>query len=125
MRPGEPDYDASRAARVFGVTATGLSAEPSRSATLAALRARGRAGVTVLDLDYRPMFWPSRQAARDAVAPALGLVTVAVGNLDECDMAVGAGETPRGWGVTPRPRARVAGGVQRPPGAEEENGRMG
>jgi 5-dehydro-2-deoxygluconokinase len=89
VRPDELDYDAIRGARVFWVTATGLSAEPSRSATLAALRARARAGVTVLDLDYRPMFWPSRQAARDAVAPALGLVTVAVGNLDECDMAVG------------------------------------
>ena len=89
IRPEELDYDAIRAARVFWVTATGLSAEPSRSATLTALQARGRAGVTVLDLDYRPMFWPSRQAARDAVAPALGLVTVAVGNLDECDMAVG------------------------------------
>jgi 5-dehydro-2-deoxygluconokinase len=105
IRPGELDYDAIRAARVFWVTATGLSAEPSRSATLAALRARGRAGVTVLDLDYRPMFWPSRQAARDAVAPALGLVTVAVGNLDECDMAVGetdprrAGEALLGHGA--------------------------
>jgi 5-dehydro-2-deoxygluconokinase len=49
----------------------------------------------VLDLDYRPMFWPSRQAARDAVAPALGLVTVAVGNLDECDMAVGEADPRR------------------------------
>jgi len=95
IRPEELDYDAIRAARVFWVTATGLSAEPSRSATLAALRARGRAGVTVLDLDYRPLFWPSRQAARDAVAPALGLVTVAVGNLDECDMAVGETEPRR------------------------------
>jgi 5-dehydro-2-deoxygluconokinase len=95
IRPEELDYDAIRAARVFWVTATGLSAEPSRSATLAALQARGRAGVTVLDLDYRPMFWPSRQAARDAVAPALGLVTVAVGNLDECDMAVGETEPRR------------------------------
>jgi len=95
IRPEELDYDAIRAARVFWVTATGLSAEPSRSATLAALQARGRAGVTVLDLDYRPMFWPSRQAARDAVAPALGLVTVVVGNLDECDMAVGEADPRR------------------------------
>jgi 5-dehydro-2-deoxygluconokinase len=89
IRAGELDYDAIRAARVFWVTATGLSAEPSRSATLAALQARARAGFTVLDLDYRPMFWPSREAAREAVGEALGLVTVAVGNLDECDMAVG------------------------------------
>ena len=89
IRTEELDYEAIRAARVFWVTATGLCAEPSRSATLAALRARGRAGITVLDLDYRPMFWASREAAREAVGPALGLVTVAVGNLDECDMAVG------------------------------------
>jgi 5-dehydro-2-deoxygluconokinase len=89
IRAGELDYEAIRAARVFWVTATGLSAEPSRSATLAALRARARSGFTVLDLDYRPMFWPSREAAREAVGEALGLVTVAVGNLDECDMAVG------------------------------------
>ncbi len=61
IRAEELDYDAIRAARVFWVTATGLSAEPSRSATLAALEARGRAGFTVLDLDYRPMFWASRE----------------------------------------------------------------
>ena len=97
IRAEELDYDAIRAARVFWVTATGLSAEPSRSATLAALEARGASApgrpaqraITVLDLDYRPMFWASREAAREAVGPALGLVTVAVGNLDECDMAVG------------------------------------
>jgi 5-dehydro-2-deoxygluconokinase len=88
IRADELDYEAIRAARVFWVTATGLCAEPSRSATLAALEARGRAAVTVLDLDYRPMFWPSREAARAAVSAALGHVTVAVGNLDECDMAV-------------------------------------
>jgi 5-dehydro-2-deoxygluconokinase len=94
IRAEELDYDAIRAARVFWVTATGLSAEPSRSATLAALEVRasgtgGDCAITVLDLDYRPMFWASREAAREAVGPALGLVTVAVGNLDECDMAVG------------------------------------
>ena len=43
IRAEELDYDAIRAARVFWVTATGLSAEPSRSATLAALEARGPA----------------------------------------------------------------------------------
>ena len=36
----ELDLDAIRAARVFWTTGTGLSAEPSRTATLAALRAR-------------------------------------------------------------------------------------
>src|SRR5262252_2462308 len=88
IRADELDGDAIRAARVFWVTVTGLSAEPSRSATLAALETRGRAGVTVLDLDYRPSFWPSPQEARRWVQAALGHVTVAVGNLDECEVAV-------------------------------------
>jgi 5-dehydro-2-deoxygluconokinase len=85
----ELDLDAIRGARVFWVTVTGLSQEPSRSATLAALQARGRAGITILDLDYRPMFWTSRDDARRAVQDALPHVTVAVGNKDECETAVG------------------------------------
>jgi 5-dehydro-2-deoxygluconokinase len=88
IRPEELDYDAIAAASVFWVTGTGLCDEPSRSATLAALRARGRAGITVLDLDYRPMFWPSREEARRWMQTALAHVTVAVGNLDECYTAV-------------------------------------
>jgi 5-dehydro-2-deoxygluconokinase len=86
------DLDAIRAARIFWVTVTGLSDEPSRSATLAALEARGKRGITVLDLDYRPMFWRSREEARRWVQEALGHVTVAVGNQDECDTAVGVRE---------------------------------
>ncbi len=88
----ELDLDAIRAADVFWVTGTGLSQEPSRSATLAALRARGKRGITVFDLDYRPMFWSSRDEARSWYAQALPYVTVAVGNLDECDTAVGVRE---------------------------------
>ena len=88
----ELDLDAIRAARVFWVTVTGLSQEPSRGATLAALEARARSGITILDLDYRPMFWPSREEARTWVQRALPHVTVAVGNLDEYDTAVGVRE---------------------------------
>jgi len=90
--PGELDIEAVQAAKVFWVTVTGLSQEPSRSATLAALEVRNRAGITILDLDYRPMFWPSREEARAQVQRALAHVTVAVGNLDECDTAVGERE---------------------------------
>ena len=59
----ELDLDAIRAADIFWITGTGLSQEPSREATLAALRARGKRGITVLDLDYRDMFWNSRAEA--------------------------------------------------------------
>jgi 5-dehydro-2-deoxygluconokinase len=86
---GELDMAAIREAGVFWVTGTGLCAEPSRGATLAALEARGGRGITVLDLDYRPMFWSSREEARVWMRRALPHVTVAVGNLDECYTAVG------------------------------------
>src|SRR6266568_3869862 len=90
--PEELDTGAIAEAGVFWVTVTGLSQEPSRTATLAALEARKRQDITVLDLDYRPMFWPSREEARRWVQQALPHVTVAVGNLDECDTAVGERE---------------------------------
>jgi 5-dehydro-2-deoxygluconokinase len=80
IRADELDLDPVREAGVFWATVTGLCDEPSRSATMAALEARGRAGVTVLDLDYRPMFWPHPEEARAAVQAALEHVTVAVGN---------------------------------------------
>jgi 5-dehydro-2-deoxygluconokinase len=92
IRPAELDLDAIRAAKVFWVTVTGLSRDPSRSATLAALEARGRSGITVLDLDYRPMFWSSREEARLRVREALPYVTVAVGNQDEAETAVAVRE---------------------------------
>jgi len=92
IRADELDHDAIRAARVFWVTVTGLSDEPSRSATLAALEARAKSGITVLDLDYRPMFWASREEAREWVGRALEHVTVAVGNTDETNTAVGETE---------------------------------
>jgi len=84
--------EAVRDARILWVTGTGLSREPSRSATMAALETRGRRGITIFDLDYRPMFWADRQQATEAYAAALPLVSVAVGNLDECETAVGERE---------------------------------
>jgi 5-dehydro-2-deoxygluconokinase len=77
-----------RRANVFWSTVTGLSQDPSRSAHFAALRARARQGHTVLDLDYRPMFWESRNEARAQVQAALSFATVAVGNREECEVAV-------------------------------------
>ena len=91
----ELDLDAIRTARVYWSTVTGLSREPSRSAHHAAWEARARAPLTVLDLDYRPMFWPSPEDASEAVGKALEHVTVAVGNREECEVAVGESDPAR------------------------------
>jgi 5-dehydro-2-deoxygluconokinase len=92
---GELDLDAIRSAGVYWSTVTGLSREPSRSSHHAAWQARARAPLTVLDLDYRPMFWPSPQDASEAVGKALEHVTVAVGNREECEVAVGESDPER------------------------------
>ncbi|NGN68565.1 5-dehydro-2-deoxygluconokinase [Streptomyces sp. A7024] len=92
LRTPELDLDAIRSAHVFWMTGTGLCEEPSRGATLAALAARSRQDVTVFDLDWRPMFWRDPAAARDSYAGALRHATVAVGNLEECEVATGETE---------------------------------
>ncbi|WP_367125343.1 5-dehydro-2-deoxygluconokinase [Streptomyces phytohabitans] len=101
IHPHELDLDAVRAARILWVTGTGLCEEPSREATLTALAARGDGGAggggdggartaTVFDLDWRPMFWRGGPAAaRDTYRAALAHATVAVGNVDECEVATG------------------------------------
>ena len=95
IHPDELDLEAIAAAEIFWVTVTGLSAEPSREATLTALKARDPSKITVLDLDYRPMFWSSREQARAVVQEALPFATVASGNLDENDTAVGTRDPER------------------------------
>ncbi|QEV60106.1 5-dehydro-2-deoxygluconokinase [Streptomyces spectabilis] len=92
IRAEELDLGAIAAARIFWMTGTGLSEEPSRTATLAALAARPAAGTTVFDLDWRPMFWHDPDAARPHYAAALRHATVAVGNVDEVEIATGARE---------------------------------
>ncbi len=95
VRPEDLNLDAVRDAGLFWATVTGLSEEPSRSAHFAAWEARGRRAHTVLDLDFRPMFWASREEASRQVQAALPHVTVAVGNREECEVAVGETEPDR------------------------------
>lgn len=86
---GELDLEAVRTATIFWTTGTGLSAEPSRTATLAALDAAD--GTVVHDLDYRPSLWADPGQSGHWQREALKRATVAVGNLEECAVAVGDG----------------------------------
>ncbi|MEV1295361.1 5-dehydro-2-deoxygluconokinase [Pseudonocardia sp. NPDC049635] len=88
VSPGDLDREAIAGAELLWLSVSGLSQEPSRSAHHEALAARA-GGHTVLDLDYRPMFWDSPAAATEQVRKVLGQVTVAVGNREECEIAVG------------------------------------
>ncbi len=83
----ELDLDAIARAPLFWTTGTGLSAEPSRTATLAALDAAR--GIRVHDLDHRASLWPSVEDARRWAREAIRRATVVVGNTDEAEMATG------------------------------------
>ena len=85
----ELDLDAIRDAKLLWLTVTGLSKEPSRTAHHVALDARAKKKHTVLDLDYRAMFWNSAEEASQEVSKALDKVTIAIGNKEECEVAVG------------------------------------
>ncbi|MBC9820354.1 5-dehydro-2-deoxygluconokinase [Terrabacter sp. MAHUQ-38] len=97
---------AIREARVHWSTVTGLSQEPSRAAHVAAWQERGRAPLTVLDLDYRAVFWSDVDEARRQVREAVRNVTVAVGNTEECEVATGETDPERAA------RALLASGVE-------------
>lgn len=84
----ELDLGAISTAGLFWASVSGLSVEPSRTATLQALKSRQRRHPTVLDLDYRPTFWSSKEEAQHYVREAVGHATIAIGNVSEVEIAV-------------------------------------
>lgn len=104
--PSAPDLELTREdipvsavqeSAIFWLTVTGLSKEPSRSAHHYALQHRqSRSGNwTIMDLDYRPVFWETPEQARIETEKVLSQVDIAVGNQDECRMAVGESDPDR------------------------------
>ena len=90
-------WDLVAAVPVLWVTGTGVSVEPSRTTHLEMLAHRGRPEPgsgrwTCLDLDWRPMFWPSPEDARAEYDELLDFATVVVGNRAEVEVAVGTAE---------------------------------
>jgi 5-dehydro-2-deoxygluconokinase len=77
--------------RLLFITGTGLSKEPSRSATLAAAEQARAAGASVyLDLDFRADQWDDPRAFGVVVRSALGMIDVALGTEEEIKAAAGA-----------------------------------
>lgn len=99
-RNGAADFELSEAdaaAMDYGafsaviVTGTALAREPSRGATLKALDLARAAGLAlIIDIDYRPYSWDSKDEARRVCSEAAERCDIIVGNDDE--FAVLAGE---------------------------------
>lgn len=79
--------------RTLLISGTGLSKEPSRSATLFAAELAKANGTTVfLDLDFRPDQWHDPRAFGVVVRGALPLIDVALGTEEEVKVTSGATE---------------------------------
>jgi 5-dehydro-2-deoxygluconokinase len=75
--------------RALLISGTGLSKEPSRSATLFAAEVARQAGTTVvLDIDFRPDQWHDHRAFGVTLRSALHLVDLVIGTEDEIKAVV-------------------------------------
>jgi 5-dehydro-2-deoxygluconokinase len=89
IRSGDVDREVVVGVPILWFPASCLSAEPSRSTIHDLLDWRARREHTILDLDWRPAFWPDAPTATAALDGVLDRVTIAIGNRTECEVAVG------------------------------------
>jgi 5-dehydro-2-deoxygluconokinase len=92
LERGEVDDHTAKDVRILWISAGALSHDPSASTVRSMLEGRGRREHTILDLDYRPSFWSSREQASATIGAAIEHCTIAVGNREECDVAVGSAD---------------------------------
>jgi 5-dehydro-2-deoxygluconokinase len=92
LRSGEVPDSVVAGVGVLWISGGALAQQPCRATVQEMLATRGRARHTVLDLDYRPSFWRSREEASQVIGEAVHQATIAVGNREECAVAVGAAD---------------------------------
>ncbi|WP_026459665.1 5-dehydro-2-deoxygluconokinase [Schaalia suimastitidis] len=82
-------FDMVRTVPILWLSVTGLSEEPSRGAHHQVLSTRAREHTTILDLDYRSRFWGEEADAAREIDTVLPQVNIVIGNIKECEVAVG------------------------------------
>ncbi len=96
LRPEELDRETLARTRAFHFGSISLIQEPSRSATLEAVRLAHQGGALIsLDVNYRPDLW-SQDRARDEVRAVLGSVNLVKVNELELELLTGSIDLARG-----------------------------
>lgn len=86
---GDIDSATLQSTKIFWVSACALSAGTTATSILSWLKQRDRKSESIVDLDYRPSFWPNEEVARKAAQEAIAMCTIAIGNIAECQVALG------------------------------------
>jgi 5-dehydro-2-deoxygluconokinase len=95
LHPDEVEAEVVREVPILWVSGGALAVDPCRSTVQGMLETRAHRRHTILDLDYRQSFWSSRMEASTVIGAAVSSATVAVGNREECSVAVGTGDPSR------------------------------
>jgi 5-dehydro-2-deoxygluconokinase len=75
--------------KILWISQTSLSQGTTSESCLSWMAMREAGSHTILDLDYRAKFWASKQDARAMAASAIAMASIVVGNLEECEVALG------------------------------------
>jgi 5-dehydro-2-deoxygluconokinase len=75
--------------KILWISQTSLSQGTTATACLEWMAMREKGSHTILDLDYRPKLWASKEEARMMASKAISLASIVVGNLEECEVALG------------------------------------
>lgn len=78
-----------RNARILWVSQSSLAQGSTAETALTWMAMRSKQQHTILDLDYRPTLWASEEEASSKARQAIANSTIAIGNLEECRVALG------------------------------------
>ncbi|MEN9954701.1 MAG: hypothetical protein RLZZ41_365 [Actinomycetota bacterium] len=76
--------------KILWISQSALAVGTTAEAALSWMRLRNSSQHTIVDLDYRASLWPNKGTARAKAQESMSLATVVVGNLQECEVAVGS-----------------------------------
>lgn len=97
LHQNELDRELLRQTRAFHCGSISLISEPSRSATIAAVRLAREAGALIsFDVNYRPTLWPETADPVPLIMEMIGQADLVKVNQDELRLLTGTAELPEG-----------------------------
>jgi 5-dehydro-2-deoxygluconokinase len=76
--------------QILWISQSALAVGTTSEAALSWMKLRDSSQHTIVDLDYRATLWASKEAARSKAQESIALATIVVGNLQECEVALGS-----------------------------------
>jgi 5-dehydro-2-deoxygluconokinase len=76
--------------QILWISQSALAVGETAEAALSWMKLRAPSQHTIVDLDYRATLWVNKGAARAKAQESMKLATIVVGNLQECEVALGS-----------------------------------